>query len=71
VEKLVRMRVHRGKREYMVKWKGYTSKTNTWETEKNLQENCAVEVEAFRAAAKKGGEAKTGRKEPKKRVGNK
>jgi hypothetical protein len=58
-----------GSREYLVKWQGYTVKDSTWETEKNLMENCEEEVQAFLKAedektGKKGGE---GRAKPKKR----
>lgn len=70
VEKIVKMRKHHGKREYSVKWQGYTSKMNTWETEKNLMENCEEEIEAFRKGEEeksKGAGGKAERKSPKKR----
>lgn len=37
VEEVVRSRMDpQGHREYLVKWKGYTTKNNTWEPEENL-----------------------------------
>jgi hypothetical protein len=47
------MRKNNGKREFMVKWKNYAAKENTWETEENLSLNCKDEIAAFLKADKK------------------
>jgi len=36
VEKILDKRVHAGRTEYLLKWKGYSSLENTWEPEDNL-----------------------------------
>lgn len=36
VDKIVKERIRRGKKEYLIKWKGYSSKYNTWEPEENI-----------------------------------
>ena len=39
VVKILKMRVLKKKREFWVKWKGYTPDNNTWEPEENLAES--------------------------------
>lgn len=36
VEKIVSSRIKNGKKQYYVKWEGYSSDQNTWEDEKNI-----------------------------------
>ncbi|GAA5991079.1 hypothetical protein JCM11641_002320 [Rhodosporidiobolus odoratus] len=38
VEEIVDERTCRGKKEYMVKWKGYASEENTWEVRENVED---------------------------------
>ena len=38
VEKIVKARKRKGKREFLIKWKGYPESQNTWEPESNLNE---------------------------------
>lgn len=46
VEKLVDVYFKKkGQREFLVRWKGYSSKEDTWEPEKNL--NCKILIENF------------------------
>lgn len=45
MERIVDVRKKTGKREFLVKWKGYGPKQNTWEPETNL--NCPKLLSAF------------------------
>ena len=54
VEKLLRQRDVHGKREYLVKWKGYPDKSdNTWEPENELLETKALAVFEAEEASKR------------------
>jgi len=37
VEKILNKRVVQGKEKFLVRWKGYMAKGNTWESRKNLE----------------------------------
>eukprot|EP00036_Acanthoecidae_sp_10tr_P009183 CAMPEP_0182918662 /NCGR_PEP_ID=MMETSP0105_2-20130417/2235_1 /TAXON_ID=81532 ORGANISM="Acanthoeca-like sp., Strain 10tr" /NCGR_SAMPLE_ID=MMETSP0105_2 /ASSEMBLY_ACC=CAM_ASM_000205 /LENGTH=590 /DNA_ID=CAMNT_0025055777 /DNA_START=477 /DNA_END=2249 /DNA_ORIENTATION=+ len=39
VEAIVGTQMHKGRREYLVKWEGYGHQDNTWEPEENLMNN--------------------------------
>ena len=46
MEKILNKRIVRGKKKFLVKWKGYTAEEDTWENKENL-ENAKELVEEF------------------------
>ena len=47
VEKICDHQIRKNKTFYLIKWKGYDSKENTWEPEENL--NCEVLLNEYKA----------------------
>lgn len=47
MEKIVDQRTIKGRRQFLVRWKGYTADSDTWEQEKEL--NCDRLIEEFLA----------------------
>uniref|UniRef100_A0A1B6G821 Chromo domain-containing protein n=1 Tax=Cuerna arida TaxID=1464854 RepID=A0A1B6G821_9HEMI len=47
VEKIVHTRVYHGKRQFLVRWKGYKEESDTWENESVLQ-SCSEALDAFK-----------------------
>jgi len=67
VEKILNHRVNKkGKKEYFLKWKGFTDEDNTWEPAANL--NCEDLVEIYEAHIAKQDKEKKEKKKPAKSV---
>ncbi|KAE8991932.1 hypothetical protein PR002_g20703 [Phytophthora rubi] len=50
VEKLLKRRGRSGQYQYLVKWRGYPSSRNSWESEARLEEDCTDLVASFESA---------------------
>lgn len=55
VEKIVDQRTIKGRRQFLVRWKGYTEESDTWEQEKEL--NCDRLIEEFLAEQEENNES--------------
>lgn len=58
MEKLVNIRISKGYRQFLVRWKGYGESADTWENEKDL--NCPELIEKFLAKEQDTKLSKTG-----------
>lgn len=50
VEKIVKHRMHKGRKQYLIKWVGYPDSDNTWEDIENLM--CSEMLEEYEAQLK-------------------
>ena len=48
IEKIVKHRMKKRTTEYLVKWKGFSEKDNTWEPEKQLKEDVPLLVQLYK-----------------------
>ncbi|GMI45057.1 hypothetical protein TrCOL_g3329 [Triparma columacea] len=47
VESVVGRRIQGGGAQYLIKWKGYSNRDNTWEPEENLSDSAICEAEKY------------------------
>lgn len=53
IEKVVGRRIHKGKVQYLVRWKGFSEDENTWEPAENLCDTAMADALRFTKALKK------------------
>uniref|UniRef100_A0A023FXU6 Chromo domain-containing protein n=1 Tax=Amblyomma parvum TaxID=251391 RepID=A0A023FXU6_AMBPA len=64
-ENIQRKRIRKGRVEYLVKWRGWSHKYNTWEPEENILDGRLLE--AFESSQKDSGSGRRGHKSKKER----